>query len=238
MEERGMEGNSRTTFISDDLETTQLFAYALQRENIATTVVGSTAEAVDHHRGRGRHLLVINNCADQIDVFAFCEQARERCDCPFLLLDYSTDEPYIARTYRAGIDEYITKPLGLRLFQLKIAAWLRRAVPGGGGPAAPTARDGLRLDFVRSQLIKPCGSVVDLTNLEFRLLHLLLRHPNEVCDRQRIIEHVWGANGEDGYILVKNLVYRLRRKIEPDPQKPSYLQTVYGRGYKLELQED
>lgn len=231
-----MEGKGCTTFISDDLETTQLFAYALRRENIATSMVSSTAVAVDHLRRGGRHLLVINNCAGEIDVFSVCEQARERCDCPLLLLDYNTDEPYIAEIYQAGIDEYITKPLGMRLFQLKVAAWLRRAAPSRSEPDAPATSGGFRLDPMRSQLIKPCGSVVDLTNLEFRLLHLLLREPGQIFSNQHIVEHIWGTSCDNDRTLVKNLVYRLRRKIEPQPRHPIYLRNVSRQGYMFQVE--
>jgi DNA-binding response OmpR family regulator len=240
LEDRQMDGNRRTVFISDNLDTTRLFAYALQRKNITTAVVGSAAEAIDHRRGWGRNLLVINNCAGEIDIFAVCQQARKSYECPCLLLDYRTDEPYMAEAYKAGVDDYIAKPIGLHLFQLKVVAWLRHVSPQQSQLRGKLARNGFSLDPIQSQLKMKCGSVVDLTNLEFRLLHFLLRRPGEIFESRRIIEHVWGANCDDGrnHALLKNLVYRLRRKVEPDPHQPTYLQTVFGRGYKLQLQEE
>jgi DNA-binding response OmpR family regulator len=75
------------------------------------------------------------------------------------------------------------------------------------------------------------GLAVGLTNLEFRVLHLLMSHPGQVLPAGLIVDRVWGYAGGGDSVLLKNVIYRLRRKIEPDAGEPRYLQTVAGEGY-------
>ncbi|MCB9446528.1 MAG: response regulator transcription factor [Ardenticatenaceae bacterium] len=88
-----------------------------------------------------------------------------------------------------------------------------------------------QLDPVQRQLTISHGNIVKLTNLEFRLLHLLMSHQNKVLEPNYIVECVWGYSGDGDNVLLKNVVYRLRRKIETDSSQPRYLRTVTGKGY-------
>jgi two-component system, OmpR family, response regulator RegX3 len=88
-----------------------------------------------------------------------------------------------------------------------------------------------RLDPAQRQLVLQTGKVVKLTSLEFRLLHVLMSHPNQVLESSLLIDRVWGANSGGDSVLLKNVVYRLRRKIEPDPSQPRYIQSITGEGY-------
>ena len=85
--------------------------------------------------------------------------------------------------------------------------------------------------MLRRTVMTPGGSVVKLTNLESRLLHLLMSHPNQVLPSEVIVERVWGYVGNGESSLLKNVVYRLRSKLEPDPRQPAYIHTVAGEGY-------
>jgi DNA-binding response OmpR family regulator len=78
------------------------------------------------------------------------------------------------------------------------------------------------------------GSAVKLTNLEFRLLHLLMAHPGQVLEAGVIIDRVWGYPDTGDSVLLKNLVYRLRQKVEPEPGEPRYIGTVAGVGYAFQ----
>jgi DNA-binding winged helix-turn-helix (wHTH) protein len=93
---------------------------------------------------------------------------------------------------------------------------------------------GFRLDLDRKQVSTPEGAIVKLTNLESRLLYLLMGHPGWVMETDYLIDRVWGHFGEGDSALLKNVVYRLRRKIEPDPGQPRYLLTESSLGYKFQ----
>jgi len=90
-----------------------------------------------------------------------------------------------------------------------------------------------RLDPARRCLIDPSGVEIKLTNLEFRLLHLLMSRPAFVFSAEDIIQSIWGGFGNGDQVLLKNVVYRLRRKIEVDPARPALLQTWQG-GYSFQ----
>jgi DNA-binding response OmpR family regulator len=91
----------------------------------------------------------------------------------------------------------------------------------------------LRLDPAWRTILTADGSAIKLSTLEFRLLHLLMINRGQVLPSDIIVDRVWGYGGEGDSTLLKNLVYRLRRKIEPDPRQPRYIQTVAGEGYSL-----
>jgi DNA-binding response OmpR family regulator len=140
----------------------------------------------------------------------------------------------VLEAYEAGVDEYIVKPVGPLLFVAKVIAWLRRSwtVPAEALDNLEVA--GFRLDTSRRQLIIANASPVRLTNLEFRLLHLLMSHHGQVLDSNIVIDRVWGHTGQGDSTLLKNVVYRLRRKIEADPSRPRHLQTIAGEGYTFQ----
>jgi DNA-binding response OmpR family regulator len=93
-----------------------------------------------------------------------------------------------------------------------------------------------RLDPNRRSLINPEGTEIKLTNLEFRLLHLLMNRPGSVFSAEALVESIWGGYGNGDQILLKNVVYRLRRKIEADPGRPVFLQTGQG-GYSFNFND-
>jgi DNA-binding response OmpR family regulator len=90
-----------------------------------------------------------------------------------------------------------------------------------------------RLDPARRCLVAPDGVEIRLTNLELRLLHLLMSRPGFVFSLEEIIEAIWGGYGHGDQVLLKNVVYRLRKKIEEDPSRPLFLQTGQG-GYSFQ----
>jgi DNA-binding response OmpR family regulator len=89
----------------------------------------------------------------------------------------------------------------------------------------------LCLDPANRHVTVDDGSVVKLSNLEFRVLHLLMTHRGQVLPSELIVDRVWGSAGAGDSVVLKNVVYRLRRKIELDAAHPRYLQTVAGEGY-------
>ncbi len=225
--------NARVLFVSDDLETAQLWAFGLNQKGLETVVARSAREALDYWAKDTYDLIIINVYSAQIDGIELCRCLRTEIVNPILLFTHSSDESYLLAAYEAGADECVVKPIGVRLFLAKVMAWLRRSwtVPA---EALDTVQAGeLRLDPARRQLTKPDETVVKLTNLEFRLLHLLMTHQGQVLETNTIVERVWGFSGSGDSTLLKNVVYRLRRKIEADPGQPRYLQTMAGEGYAI-----
>jgi len=114
-------------------------------------------------------------------------------------------------------------------------AWLRRSWVGSIEVLANLQVGDLLLDPAQRQLVAPPSQVIKLTNLEFRLLYLLMSHHGQVLETNVIIDRVWGSYSDGGdSILLKNLVYRVRNKIELDPHQPRYILNVAGEGYMFQ----
>jgi DNA-binding response OmpR family regulator len=112
-----------------------------------------------------------------------------------------------------------------------VRALVRRG--GGGGPAEPTVVGPYTLDLERRTLAVDVRAPVRLTPLELRLMQILLAQAGEAVASERLIAHVWGARGDGDRQLLKQLVHRLRQKIESDPAAPERLETLSGLGYRL-----
>ncbi len=174
-----------------------------------------------------RYSLVIVD-TDRTDGVVLCRQLRSDYHNPLLFLTYERDERYHLLVYEAGVDDCIQKPIGNSLFLAKVDVWLRTVHfrNAGYGQAAPN----FQLDLARRRLALPEGRVVTLTPLEIRLVELFLGNPNVILETSTIVRRVWNDYCEGDSTLLKNLIYRIRRKIETEPSEPQYIQTAFG-GY-------
>jgi DNA-binding response OmpR family regulator len=152
---------------------------------------------------------------------------------PIILLTARVEDTDKIIGLELGADDYITKPFNTREVVARVRALLRRAQLGQGrGPAAVLAIGGLRLDLDQYTLTVE-GAQVELTRTEFRLLQLLMENPGHTLTRDELLEQVMGYAYEGMGRTLDTHIRNLRKKIEPDPDQPSYIQTVYGVGYRL-----
>jgi DNA-binding response OmpR family regulator len=129
-----------------------------------------------------------------------------------------------------GTDDYIAKSFSPKNLLARVPAVLRRS---GQQPPGDLTLGDLTIDVDRQEVRRADGEVIKLTPLEFRLLHYLFVNQGQVLPTEMIIEHVWGYGASGDRSLLKQLVRRLRLKIEPDPAHPRYIETVPGVGYTL-----
>jgi len=158
---------------------------------------------------------------------------RDEAILPILLLTSIRSDTFMLEVYQAGVDECILKPIHPALFYAKIKVWLRRSwnVP-------VDMLDSLRvgsfhlIPLARALEIDNSGPI-HLTNLELRLLYYLMGRPDHTVTTEELCQRVWGPGAGGNVATLKNLVYRLRHKIEKDPTHPHYVHTVAGVGYQL-----
>jgi DNA-binding response OmpR family regulator len=154
-----------------------------------------------------------------------------------MLVAPAKDEEYILKALDLGVDDYLAKPHSPQMLVARAKVLLRRAQPVPLSALGPVTVQGLTLDPEQHLVTMPGGSTVRLTNMEFRLLYLLMRNPDRVIPTETIVERVWGYGGRGEATLVKNLVSRVRRKVEPDPSNPRYVRTISGIGYSFSSSE-
>jgi two-component system KDP operon response regulator KdpE len=177
--------------------------------------------------------LVVVDMNDQFsDTFSLCQRIRAAFDGPLLVLTYETDERLHLQLYDAGISESVTKPIGIPLLCAKVRAWMDRVFMDHTNSSNIKYVD-FELGAGERILTCPNGKSVKLSKLEYRFVFLLLTNRGRLVARESLINRMWREFGDGDIRMLKNVVYRLRRKIEPDPDKPQYIETVAGHGYRI-----
>jgi two-component system alkaline phosphatase synthesis response regulator PhoP len=166
------------------------------------------------------------------DGFEVCRELRRAgIQTPIMMLTARAQEAEKVLGLELGADDYVTKPFGVRELRARIMALLRR---GQAPPSGRVIRIGeSEVDFVRAE-IRRGGSTVPLTPLEFKLLDLFLRNRGRILTRDQLIEGGWGSNAFVSDRVVDNHIGSLRKKLEPDPERPRHLRNIRGLGYRFD----
>ena len=219
--------------VCDRTDTAPVWGFILRQQGLIVILETSLDKAVDHWSMEMPDLVVIDIDITHQDPMLLYKKFRAVSVAPILLFLPAHHETQILEAYAAGVDEVVVKPISPAIFLAKIVAWVRRSwtLPVDGLSLVKAGRH--RLDPTRRCLIDPNEQEIKLTNLEFRLLHLLMSRPAFVFSAEDIIQSIWGGFGSGDQVLLKNVVYRLRRKIEVDPGHPTLLQTWQG-GYSFQ----
>ena len=224
---------AKVLIISDEPETARVWGFALNQAGLDVVLVSVFDEVIQTWTDETPDLVIIEDFNTEVEELEICRQLRKLAVVPILYLTTKNNEAFILATYEAGSDETIPYPISPRLFQVKVKAWLRRTLSFPAVLLDPLDKGGFSLDPEKKRLSTPGGEVA-LSTLETRLLYVLVNHPSKVFEGNVLVERVWGYYGEGSTDMLKSLVYRLRRKIEPDPGNPVYLLTEGTYGYKFE----
>ena len=219
--------------VCDQRDTAPVWGYVLSQQGLIVTLETSIEKAIDRWSTEVPDLVMIDIDIEHQDPIVLYKKFRAVSVAPIMLFLPTHHEIQILEAYAAGVDEVVIKPISPAIFLAKTMAWVRRSwiVPVDGLSLVKAGK--YRLDPARRCVIDPGGLEIKLTNLEFRLLHLLMSRPAFVFSAEDIIQSIWGGFGSGDQVLLKNVVYRLRRKIEVDPGRPALLQTRQG-GYSFQ----
>jgi two-component system alkaline phosphatase synthesis response regulator PhoP len=155
---------------------------------------------------------------------------REGVETPVLMLTARGEVLDRVLGLKLGADDYLVKPFDSRELVARLEALLRRAQPDTAGGSFAFGE--VRVDFRRMAVTRG-GAPVELSALEFRLLRHLIEHRGEVLSRERLLDEVWGYEQFPTTRTVDTHVLRLRRKFEADPDRPRWILTVHGQGYRF-----
>jgi DNA-binding response OmpR family regulator len=217
--------------VDDDLDLLGLVAYALRQAGFLVVESSDGREALEVFEREEPDLCILDVNLPRLSGFEILGRLREsRPSLPIMMLTVRSAEEDQVKAFDLGADDYLTKPFSPRTLLARVRALLRRAGPD----ASPIVAFGdLALDPDRRDVRIAEGSPVRLTPLEFRLLQALAAHAGRAVPPERLIVHVWGAGGRGDRQLLKQLVRRVRTKIEADPSLPTRLLTDAGLGYRL-----
>jgi two-component system OmpR family response regulator len=201
---------------------------------VATAADG--AEAVETARRERPDLIVLDIMLPVLSGFEVCRILRNEMVVPILMLTAKVEEMDKIVGLEIGADDYMTKPFSMRELLARVRAMLRRAKMSGPAPVEDLdviRINQLEIDPARHKALLN-GAALTLTPKEFDLLTFLARNKGFVFNREQLLEKVWGYDYAGDTRTVDVHIRWLRQKIETDPQKPAYLVTVRGTGYKLE----
>lgn len=214
--------------VDDDRVLADVVAFTLRREGFDIILAYDGATALERWAEHEPDLIVLDVNMPKVDGFTVCQRIREKTKTPIILLTVRGEEDDIVHGLDLGADDYIVKPFSPRQLAARANAVLRRA---GQAITSPVYEVGdLRFDPRQRKVIIAEGEPISLTPLENRLLEYLMLNAGRVLTPDAIIDHVWGPGGGDRDML-RQLVRRLRSKIEPDSSDPSYIRTIPGLGY-------
>ncbi|HLX08152.1 MAG TPA: response regulator transcription factor [Thermoanaerobaculia bacterium] len=216
--------------VDDDLELAGLIAYALRQAGYLTVQAADGLAALAAFESEAPDLVILDVQLPKLGGREVCRRIRERSSTPIMMLTVQGSEEDEVAGLDLGADDYLTKPFSPRGLLARVRALLRRA---GEDRPAPLRAGDFALDLELQSVAVRGGTPVRLTRLEVRLLQLLLANAGHPLPAERLLSHVWGSRGGGDRQLVKQLVHRLRQKIELDARQPRYLVTVGGAGYAL-----
>lgn len=226
--------NKKVVVIDDEASVQDVVRGYLERDGYVVYVAANGADGLALAERTRPALIVLDLMLPDVSGEEVCREIRGRSDVPILMLSAKSAEEERVGGLTLGADDYLTKPFSPRELVARVRAILRRA----GGAETPLVRrlsydEGrLEIDTVEHQVLVD-GAAVDLTPNEYKLLVTLARYPGRVYSRFELINRVQGYDFEGYERTIDVHVKNLRRKIEPDPRRPRYVETVFGAGYRL-----
>jgi two-component system, OmpR family, alkaline phosphatase synthesis response regulator PhoP len=226
-------GTIRVLVVDDEENLVELVQGYLERDGYQVVTAADGLTAVRLARDERPDLIVLDLMLPGIDGLEVCRRVRQFSDAYILMLTARAEEVDKVVGLSVGADDYLTKPFSPRELMARVQAMLRRPRTGAAEPDVPAPRQigDLVIDVARFEVRKR-GEPVQLTARELTLLATLAAHPGHVFTRAQLLERVWGSELYDDHVVDVN-VGNLRRKLEDDPARPHWVQTVRGVGYRL-----
>ena len=214
--------------VEDESELAELVQLYLEKDGIEATIAGTAEEGMEILNRGSADLVVLDINLPGMDGFEFLREFRMRSSTPIIIVSAREADEDIVMGLGMGADEFVTKPFAPKVLVARIRALLRRA----RGASTETLRFGpYRLDVNGYSLMRDDQPVV-LSSKEFEVLRHLAMHPGTAIRPDDIYSDVW-QNEFGDVSAVAVYVRRIRQKIEEDPTRPYYVQTIHGSGYRF-----
>ena len=217
--------------VDDEQKIVDIVRAYLEREGFRVVTAYDGEAALKVFRQEKPDLIVLDLMLPKLSGHDVCRAVRKESDVPIIMLTARDELTDKVVGLELGADDYLTKPFEGRELVARVKAILRRAEP-------VTSARLIRVGDISVDAERRVAAVgdkeVELTTTEFDMLRLMAAHPGRVFSRSELLDRLQGDAYEGYERTIDSHIKNLRRKIEPDPEKPSYIHTVYGAGYKLE----
>jgi len=221
--------------VDDERSVTDLLAYNLRKAHYDVSIAADGSEALRLAKAAKPDLILLDLMIPQVDGLDVCRELRKTSNVPIIMITARGEEVDRVVGLELGADDYITKPFSTRELMARIKAVLRRAgeeIRPASPNTALNGPGGLQL-LVECRLVSVKGRPLDLTRLEFDLLHLFLLNPGIVLTRERLLEQAWGYDFVGDTRAVDSAIKRLRAKLRLASADADAIEAVRGVGYRL-----
>jgi two-component system KDP operon response regulator KdpE len=222
--------------IDDDVNLVKLLEKVFSQEEAQVYMAFDGQEGLRQFQAQRPDLVILDVMMPVMDGWETCSRICEISETPVIMLTAPGGEADVVRGLDMGAAGYVTKPFSVKILLARARSLLRATAPPPSGEKPISYADGyLRIDLARQSVSLACDAV-ELTRTEYRLLACLLQNADRVLAHWQILEQVWGQEYRGSVEYVHVYVYRLRKKLEPDPRQPRYIVTHRGAGYCFERQ--
>ena len=180
-------------------------------------------------------LVILDVTMPQLDGWAVLERIRELSDLPVIMMTARDEESSVLRGFSLGADDYVTKPFSFAQLAARIQAVLSRTGNTADQDERELRQGELVVDLTTKQVWRG-DKLIHLTPTEFKLLVVMMQRAGEVITLEELVSAVWGEQYTDEIGYVRRYVWHLRKKVEPDPEKPRFIHNERGFGYRFQDQ--
>lgn len=228
-----MGDKGKLLIIEDDSSLVKALELYFSRVGYQVSIAENGLEGLQRLYSERPNIVILDIAMPKMDGWEVCRRIRELSDVPVVILTARVQENERVRGLKLGADDYVVKPFSLKELEARVEAVLRRArATRPQKTGILFANEELVIDADRL-IVTRDGKQVKLTPTELRLLLFLAENSGRVLTHRQILEKIWGAEYAEDVDYVKLFVYRLRRKIEPDPKHPKYILSERGIGYRF-----
>lgn len=229
-----MKNNAAVLVVDDEFKITEAVSAYLINKNFIVYTAETGEEALEIFNERRINFIILDLMLPDITGEAVCTEIRKKSDVPIIMLTAKTQEEDILRGLAIGADDYVLKPFSLKQLYARMEAVMRRAADSLKPSASQFSWNGgdLKIDFRKMELFKG-GVEIYLTSSEWKILSAMVKHPQTVFTRDKLIDAAFGDDFEGYDRAIDTHIKNLRKKIETDTKNPQYILTVRGSGYKF-----
>ncbi|MHC1684629.1 MAG: response regulator transcription factor [Clostridiaceae bacterium] len=225
----------RLLIVEDDEAIASIIKEHLEKEGYEISWASTGKEGLEDFKKEKFDLVIIDIMLPEMDGFSLCKNIRWISEVPILIVSAKQTDLDKVKGLKLGADDYITKPFSLIEISARVEAHLRRH-----RKKDHTNENNNKLEFkkqltivLEENLVLLKGQEVSLTSKEFDLLLLMAQNPNRIFSKKELYEHIWKSVDVEGNNTVTVHVKALREKLKEDVKNPTFIQTVWGTGYKF-----